>query len=380
MQTSLGALGIADVRVHFVIVLLAITATLVGCAGPERPSPPAPVAGLALVRQLVPDAVADRAGWSEDIYAAFVALELPTTTDNVCAVVAVIQQESGFRVDPPVPGLAKIAWREIGARRERSGIPQFALDAALALPSSDGRTFRARIDEVKTEKQLSEIYEDMIRRVPFGNTLLADRNPVRTGGPMQVSVAFAEAQVEARRYPYPIDGSIRHEVFSRRGGLYFGIAHLLDYPAAYDRYLYRFADFNAGRYASRNAAFQAALSAIADTPLAPDGDLLAYDGAAPAREASRTELAARSLRPRLALTDAEIRRDLTRGTSDAFERSTLYVKVFELADRGRPHAMPRARLPDIALQSPKITRTLTTSWFAQQVDRRFAACRARRPA
>jgi hypothetical protein len=359
----------------------ALIAALSGCASPDRWNGPQDGGerGRALVLGFMPEAVADRGGWADDIHSAFVALELPATPDNVCAVVAGVAQESGFRVDPPVPGLARIAWREIDARRERAGVPKLALDAALALPSSDGRSFRARIDAVTTERQLSDVYEDLIRRVPFGNTLLADRNPVRTGGPMQVSVAFAEAQVEARRYPFAGEDSVRHDVFTRRGGLYFGIAHLLDYPAAYDRYLYRFADFNAGRYASRNAAFQAALAGLTGEALALDGDLLAYADGKPASAPSRTELAARALSQRLGLRDADIRRDLALGASEAFDRTPLYTKVFSLADRSQGRGVPRARLPDIPLHSPKITRNLSTAWFAQQVERRFERCRARRP-
>src|SRR5258708_35036598 len=117
---------------------------------------------------------------------------------NVCAVVAVTEQESGFGVDPRIPNLPAIAWKEIERRREGAGIPKLVLQAALALPSSDGRSYRERLDAAKTELQLSDIFDDFIGQVPLAKTFLADRNPVRTGGPMQVSVAFSQRHLVGR--------------------------------------------------------------------------------------------------------------------------------------------------------------------------------------
>ena len=266
-----------------------LVALVAGCASVEEPSPGyRPISateGRALVGRLLPDGVKDRAGWATDIYAAFAALDIPPTAENICAAVAVTGQESGFQVDPVVPGLAGIARKEIDKRRESAGIPEVRprrrAGASLDQRQELQRAARRREDEL----QLSEIYEDFIGRVPFGKSLLADRNPVRTGGPMQVSIAFAEAFAAAKPYPYPVAGTIRHEVFTRRGGVYFGIAHLLDYPAPYTRPLYRFADFNAGQYASRNAAFQSAVTQVSGIPLELDGDLLRYDRGQPAARA-----------------------------------------------------------------------------------------------
>jgi hypothetical protein len=367
----------------FRIALAAVPLVISACATTEPPPAPAGVArltvaeGRALVDRLLPAALADREGWATDIHAAFASLGLPETRDNVCAAIAIAEQESGLRADPPVPGLARIARKEIDARRERAGVPAFVLDAALALTSANGKSYGERLDSVRTEGQLSELYDEFIDRVPFGRTLFADRNPVRTGGPMQVSVAFAEAQAEAAPYPYPVDRSLRREVFTRRGGVYFGIAHLLDYRAPYDRYLYRFADFNAGRYASRNAAFQQALTQVSGVPLTLDGALLRYEGGKPAAEASATEAAARVAGRHFGMSADDVRRDLERGRSDALERTALYAKVFAQADRMTGTRSPRALLPQIVLQGPKITRRLTTEWFARRVEARFESCTRR---
>jgi len=366
----------------FVVALIGL---LAGCAGIEGPPstpgyrPLSAAEGRALVSRLLPDSLKDRAGWATDIYAAFAALDIPPTPENICAAIAITGQESGFQVDPVVPGLAKITREEIDKRRESAGIPKFALDAALALPSGNGRSYGERLDAAKTEQQLSDIYDDFIGRVPFGKTLLADRNPIRTAGPMQVSITFAEA-FKAAPYPYPVSGTIRDEVFTRRGGMYFGIAHLLDYPAAYTRPLYRFADFNAGQYASRNAAFQNAVTQASGVPLQQDGDLLRYDHDQPAREPSSTELATRVLAHRIDLSNEEIRRDLERGRAATFDETRLYSRVFGLADQTMGKPAPRAVLPQIALRSPKITRDLTTDWFANRVEGRYQSCLRRLPA
>ncbi len=368
-------------RMRFLALIIAAV-TLAGCATTESPPAYRPLTaaeGRALVRRLLPGSLQDKSGWATDIFAAIAALDIAPTPENLCAVIAITEQESGFRADPAVPGLSVIAWREIDRQRERAGVPRVVLDAALALRSPDGKTYRERLDTVKTERQLSDIFEDFIGTVPLATTFLAERNPVRTGGPMQVDVAFAERHAASKPYPYPVADSIRHEVFTRRGGLYFGTAHLLGYPASYDRNLYRFADFNAGWYASRNAAFQAAVTELSGVPLALDGDLLRYDRDKALREPSGTELATRVLARRLRMSDNAIRRDLELGKTSRFETSELYIGVFALAERAAERRLPRAALPRITLHGAKITRTLTTEWFARRVQRRYDTCIGRLP-
>ena len=305
---------------------------------------------------------------------AFDALDIDASTSNLCAAVAVIGQESNFVADPAVPGLGRIARAEIDHRAEQHHVPQFVVAAALSVHSSNGKSYGDRIAAVRTERELSLVYEDLIARVPLGRQLFADANPVHTGGPMQVSVTFAESYDGEHIYPYPVDVSIRREVFSRRGGVYFGVAHLLGYPAGYDRMIYRFADYNAGFHASRNVAFQSALSIASGRTLALDGDLIAYDdGSAP----GATELAVRALSRQIGVSDADIRRALEKGESADFERTDVYERVFARAQKIAHRKLPRAMLPEIALKSPKITRKLTTAWFANRVDQRYGECLAR---
>jgi len=359
-----------------IILVAAFAAAVAGCAStPRAPISRTPDQTRAQLQRLLPASVRDRDGWAGDMTAAFAALRIDPTDSHLCAALAVTEQESNFSADPAVPNLGATARAEIDRRAGTHHIPRLVVSAALALKSSDGRSYNDRIAAVHTERELSLVFEDLIGRVPLGQQLFADDNPIRTGGPMQVSVAFAERHAREHEYPYPIDGSIRHEVFTRRGGVYFGIAHLLGYPVSYDRMIYRFADYNAGFYASRNAAFQNAVVIASGIPLTLDGDLVNYSG-----KTGKTALATRTLAPRLQMSERAVDKALAGGDTFDFEQSSLYARVYALAQSAAHKPLPRAMLPRIALESPKITRKLTTQWFAERVQQRYQSCleRARR--
>jgi hypothetical protein len=347
---------------------LALAAALAACSTAPVQAPSSPERVRAEAERLIPASAPDRAGWARDIQVAFTSQELAASRENLCAVVAVIAQESSFQADPAVANLPVLARREIERRASAAHVPQLLVDAALGIRSPNGKTYDERLARVRTEQDLSNMFEDFIGMVPLGRQLFGGLNPVHTAGPMQVSVSFAEAH--ATGYPYPIPDGIRKEVFTRRGGIWFGTLHILGYPADYDAMIYRFADFNAGWYASRNAAFQNAVSRATGIPLALDGDVV-IEGSS---SAGQTELAVRALRKQLGMNDDEIRQALLRGEGADFERTALYRKVYAIAERDAGKALPRAMLPQINLQGPKISRPLTTAWYANRVNDRWKAC------
>jgi hypothetical protein len=316
---------------------------------------------LTLIERLLPSYVRDRAAWVADIFMPFIVLDVRPTPENVCAVITVIEQESGFNINPVVPDLPKIALREIYDRARRVGISQTVVDSTLELDCSRGYSYLKWIRSARTEKDLSEIYEDFPRKLPLGRTPDDTWNPIRVRGPMRVDLAAAEQIVFERPYPYPVAGRLGDELFTRRGSLYFGIARLLDYPASYNSFLYRFADFRAGQYASRNAAFQNAVAIASGERLVLDGELVMNGGEdAP----SRTERALHSLIEQIGLSPEGIRCALARGRTQALEQTLLYQRVFAHADRMQGYSLPRALLPSKELRGPQDAAELLGGYAA----------------
>lgn len=248
------------------------------------------------IKQLLPPRINERSAWAKDIFDITEQLDIPQTKENICSIVAVADQESNFVADPQVAGLGEKAVKEVEDRLDEKFKDKLgdAIGGTLAgyfqevlknQPSPDNN-YLSQMRRVKTERQLDELYREIFSYMSkhyhvsaltgaaklVGQDFAEKLNPVTTLGSMQVHIGYAK---EHKRQSGNI-AALRSDLYSRYGGLYYGIHRLMMYPADYNKAIYRFADYNSGMYSSRNAAFQSMLNALTNTKLDLDGDLLLY--------------------------------------------------------------------------------------------------------
>lgn len=336
--------------------------------------------------------VADPKGWALDLHDVLQLHGLPQTRENVCAAIAVIDQESNFNADPAVAGLGTLS--ENALRAKFSKIPiggKIALRWLENNPTPQA-SFMARIRNAKSERDLDLTYRSLVNfagqttsldklvRLGLLNTLIEDKNEIDTAGSMQVSVKFALDMARKRRWlPMTLDDvyGVRDQLYTRHGGMYYGVKQLLDYESGYNQKIFRFADFNAGRHASRNAALQSVIATLSGEKLTTDGDLLSYskDGAI-LKTVTSSENAIRRARDRykLPLTDAAIRKDLVLEKQTDFVSTQTYMQLRQSYAAEKKHQAAFAQMPGITLHSPKLKRSFSTAGFAESVNRRYQAC------
>lgn len=352
-----------------------LLALALSACGPQPAAPP-PELSVAqmhrLMRQATPHRTID-AGWARDMRAAFAGLDLRATRQNVCAAIAVVAQESGFVADPPVPGLADIT---LGKLQQASQNPAAwaAINVRLRQQAPDGRSFYDQLLAIRTESDLEHWHQAFTAAHLTGPLLrLAGKDVdtlISTLGSMQVSVAFARDFAREHDIPEP---DIRARLYSRAGGLFYGIAHLLKYEFHYADWRHLFADYNAGHYASRNAGFQRMVSALSGQRLAPDGDLLSYAEGAAAPSATYRAVLTALARHGVTADPQAVLRDLRQEKRAALFDTATYRQIADLYRQRTGYAITEA-MPQIRLQSDKIQRRLTTEWFAGRVDTRYRQC------
>lgn len=359
------------------------------CAHPGGCAGEAPDAGLspAEITALVRSDADDRPAWGAAVHAALGAAGQPRDAHHACMVLAVIEQESGYEADPVVPGLGAAARRALDdSARERLGRfgPAVVGQVLDTRATPDGPTFGARLAEVRTERELDLLFRDMVahfagrapglsRAVRTLFPAVEERiNPVRTAGSMQVAVAWVQEHPAAAGETPAV---LRDTLYTRDGGVLWGTRRLFAHGGDEIAPLHRFADYNAGLYASRNAAFQEALAGLSGEALALDGDLLGWtDRGTPARSPSQTERALNTWAATAAptLTPRRIRSDLETEKTAAFTNTDTWAAIRAAA----PDA-PLARVPVLALESTKMKSGRTTEWFAKKVEARWKDCQRR---
>ncbi len=335
--------------------------------------------------------VQDAAGWADDILLNLHDLGLPQNKENVCATIAIIDQESGFFENPTIANSGLVV---AAAEAKIEQNPQYQLYFSI-FPGVKS-IFLQRLATARTERDLDLAFryvadsiltmwgiEFAIQISGTGLTVaefIESRNDIRTIGSMQVSVSSAlDAETRYRGRPLNLEEIylVRDFLYTRSGGLYNGIRQLLGYQTGYSRKIHRFADYNAGRYSSRNAAFQSVVAALSGGALSLDGDLLIYERRAfPSRQSSATELALREIVRRfgLQMTDAQLRADLMREKQYSFIETQTFRQVQELYTIHTAREAPFALIPKIRLHSIKLTRPLDTEWYATSVNQRYQSC------
>ena len=371
-------------------LVLVIFAILIG-ASSSLAEDMTPGMAYLMIKRVRPT-VTEPDGWAADLLDVMQAQSIPPTRENVCAAIAVIDQESNFVANPQVQGLGELADKALRAKMARYPIVGALIIEFLDTHPKGDTSYLQRIRRAKTERDLDLTYRAMVNDagtasnmslfVQSGlfNRMIEDRNDISTVGSMQVSVRFAMDEAKAKRYlPMTLsdDYALRDELYTRRGGIYYGVKQLLGYDTGYSQKIYRFADYNAGRYSSRNAAFQHIISILTKQPLARDGDLLLYDKNGQALgniSSSEKALRALSAAENLGLSDKQLRADLLLEKQDSFATSGTYLAIKNLYQRKLGKPAPFAELPGIDLSSPKLSHKMTTASYAASVDKRYQKC------
>ncbi|EPG39595.1 hypothetical protein F907_00901 [Acinetobacter colistiniresistens] len=352
------------------------------------------------ITKVLPPRVNDRQSWSKDIFDIMQQLNIPKTKQNVCSIVAVVDQESNFVADPAVPGLGEKAVKEINTRLNEKfeaklgetigGTVAGYFEDVLKNQPSPENNYMSQMRKVKTERELDLLYREIFDYMSkhyhvsaltgaaklVGQDIGEKMNPITTLGSMQVHINYAK---EHKRQSGNI-AELRNDLYTQYGGLYYGIHRLMEYSADYDKAIYRFADYNSGMYSSRNAAFQKMVEVIQNKDLDLDGDLLLYnkDGSPQSTlSQSEKEIIAAFTNNKVLVTPRQIRADLKKEKEKKFEDTQTYLAIQKLYQSKTNKEPIYAMMPEVIISGPKLSRDYNTNWFASRVNGRYETCMQR---
>lgn len=338
----------------------------------------------AQIASIMPNRGQDKTAWANDIFEIFNTLKIERNKQNICSTIAIIDQESNFKADPPVPNLGKTSLNELNSKLdEKLGrILAGYFRNMLKNEPTPQNSFEKQILAVQTEQQLDKIYHQMfdyfsqkyytskitnITKI-VGGDIAEKLDPITTLGSMQVHINYAR---DYRRNNGNSE-DLRRDLYSQYGGLYYGIHRLMLYPANYPEPIYRFADYNSGMYSSRNAGFQKMLAELSKQAIDMDGDLLSYSSNVQSQsEKALTALATQGV---IALTPSQIKSDLKKEKTQAFETTQTYQTISSLYKMKTGKNPLTAIMPQVVISGAKLSKDYNTQWYADGVNKRYLTC------
>lgn len=371
------------------IAMIGLSVGLTGCDYLQPATTESSSITAKQIAKLLPKRGQHVESWAQDINQIFDTLKIDKTPQNICSAVAIIDQESNFKANPPVANLGQSSLKAMNEELEEklgATLAPYFRTMLKTEPTPDN-SFEKQIAKVKTEEELDDIYHQMFAYFSskyyasklnsvtklVGGDIEERLDPITTLGSMQVQVSYAR---DHRR----MNGSnleLRKDLYSQYGGLYYGIHRLLLYKANYPDPIYRFADYNSGMYSSRNAAFQKMLHELSKADIDYDGDLLIYEkGNKISANISQSERALLSMiqQGMIGLTDRQVRMDLAKEKSQDFENTETYRTISSLYKMKTGKNAPTAIMPQVVISGTKLSRDYNTKWYADKVNVRYQNC------
>ncbi|WP_343596265.1 DUF1615 domain-containing protein [Acinetobacter sp.] len=349
------------------------------------------------IKHLIPPRVHDRESWAKDMNDIMDSLKIEKNKENVCSIIAIVDQESSFVANPQVPGLGREAVAAVNTRLQTKfsdklgttiGTPiAHYFEQVLKTQPTPEDNYLKQLSKVKTERDIDLLYRQIFDYMSkhyhvsaltgaaklVGQDIGERMNPITTLGSMQVSIQYAQDHQK----DHMSVNDLRDDLYTQYGGLYYGIHRLMMYSNQYDKPIYRFADYNSGMYSSRNASVQKALNVLTGSELSLDGDLLQYDKNDNVQAVqSNTELTFINLftQKKVIITPQQLRSDLKTEKTIDFEKTQTYLTLTKLYKDQTGKEMPYAVMPQVIITGPKLSRDYNTNWYATRVNGRFESC------
>lgn len=346
--------------------------------------------------------------WIQSLNEVFHELKVDCASDDfLLLAVTTIQMESNVRVDPPV---ANANLESLYANRLKQFRREHIFEAAALNVSGLDDQLRHKLRQdtrkgkVHTEADLDR-YVTVDLRPWLLKTLQSDYHlpesmatlvvtravpdPVHTIGPMQVDFDKAYRNAVKRGEKVPSVQSMKAWLLDPQTALKRGLkegVYLLQLSYQYyfprmpsdQAVLFSGADFNAGEYSSRNAAFQERVAILTGRKLVLDGDLLLYINGEPEAVHSKTEDGVLDVL-QSEMTADQVRRDLLTEKDPGFSETRTAKAICQKFEVRRRMLCTQARLP-VGASNPtaenKWGKTLTPADYAYGYVKRFRTNRA----